>query len=66
MQEGATAVYFVRNAEPASVEAMLQYFYTAKVDFTDAGPDPAKVLDLAVQYQVDELVACGESNSCRA
>merc|ERR1719387_1279579 len=58
MQEGATAKYTVDDAEPAAVEAMLHFFYTGKVSIPDAAaPDPAKIIELAVRYQVDGLVA---------
>ena len=53
-REGFIATCTVDDAEPAVVEAMLHFFYTGRLH---AELDPAKMVELAVRYQVDDLVA---------
>ena len=48
MQEGTTAVFTVRDAEPTAVEALLHFCYTGKAFSTDCVLDPANMLELAV------------------
>ena len=55
MQHGRTAVCTVRDAEPATVEAMLRFVYTGELLSEDDSPDPAKLLELAALYQVGSL-----------
>ena len=52
MEEGASATYTVRDADPAAVEALLRFLYTGAACAPDAELEPAPLLDLAVFYQV--------------
>jgi len=54
LSEGRSAVYEIRESCPEAVDAMLRYIYTGEVDAVDTAWVP--LLDLAVQYQLDNLV----------
>ena len=53
MQEGHLAVYEIKESQPASVEAMLRHVYTGKLEVAPEALAP--LLDLAVQYELEDL-----------
>eukprot|EP00747_Dinoflagellata_sp_TGD_P171288 gnl/TRDRNA2_/TRDRNA2_205025_c0_seq1.p1 gnl/TRDRNA2_/TRDRNA2_205025_c0~~gnl/TRDRNA2_/TRDRNA2_205025_c0_seq1.p1 ORF type:complete len:264 (+),score=63.57 gnl/TRDRNA2_/TRDRNA2_205025_c0_seq1:66-857(+) len=53
MQEGHLAVYEIKESQPAAVEAMLRHVYTGKLEAASEALAP--LLDLAVQYELEDL-----------
>eukprot|EP00931_Biecheleriopsis_adriatica_P012200 TRINITY_DN113320_c0_g1_i1.p1 TRINITY_DN113320_c0_g1~~TRINITY_DN113320_c0_g1_i1.p1 ORF type:complete len:265 (-),score=37.12 TRINITY_DN113320_c0_g1_i1:40-834(-) len=53
MSEGRNAVFEIKEASPAAVEAMLSYIYTGTLEHSCA--ELEGLLDLAVQYELEEL-----------
>eukprot|EP00929_Paragymnodinium_shiwhaense_P093204 TRINITY_DN53347_c0_g1_i1.p1 TRINITY_DN53347_c0_g1~~TRINITY_DN53347_c0_g1_i1.p1 ORF type:complete len:304 (+),score=29.95 TRINITY_DN53347_c0_g1_i1:99-914(+) len=57
MREGRTAEYEIKDSTPAAVEAFLHFIYTGKIVAGLADNDLTSMLDLAIMYEVEEMVS---------
>lgn len=55
MKEGGAAAYEIKDSTPAAVEGLLSFLYTGFFNVPDA--ELAGLLHLAVQYEIEDLVA---------
>merc|ERR1712032_934224 len=63
MQEGKAASYEIRDSEPGIVEEMLRFLYTGDTNFSNSVLP--SLLELAVQYDLEDLCECASEKLCQ-